>query len=121
MLSRFFGGLGLLLASIGLYGLLSYTVARRTGEIGIRVALGASRGGIAVLILRDIAVLLGIGLVLAFAGARAIAAFLYGLSSHDPVALLAAAGMLVLVAIGASLMPSVRAVRVDPAVALRHQ
>jgi ABC-type lipoprotein release transport system permease subunit len=53
--------------------------------------------------------------------ARAIAAFLYGLSNHDPVALLAAAGMLVLVAIGASLMPSVRAVRVDPAVALRHQ
>jgi len=75
--------------------------------------------------LRDVAVLLGIGLAvgltLAFAGARAIAALLYGLSAHDPVALGAAAGVLVLVAMGASLIPSVRAVRVDPAAALRHQ
>jgi putative ABC transport system permease protein len=124
-LSGFFGGLGLLLASIGLYGLLSYTVSRRTSEIGVRVALGASRGRIAALVLRDVAVLLGIGLAvgltLAFAGARAIAALLYGLSAHDPVALGAAAGVLVLVAMGASLIPSVRAVRVDPAAALRHQ
>jgi predicted permease len=125
MLSGFFGGLGLLLASIGLYGLLQYTVSRRTGEIGVRVALGASRSGIAALILRDVAMLLAVGLAmgfaLAFAGARVIATSLYGLSGHDPVALGAAAGVLVLVALGASLVPSLRAARVDPAVALRHQ
>ena len=125
MLSRFFGGLGLLLASIGLYGLLSHTVARRTGEIGIRVALGASRGGIVSLILRDVGALLAIGLAvglaIAVAGARAIGALLYGLSGHDPISLGAAAGVLVVVAIAASLIPSVRAARVDPAVALRHE
>jgi len=125
MLSGFFGGLGLLLASIGLYGLLSYTVSRRTAEIGIRVALGASRGGIVALILREVAVLLAIGLAmglaLAFAGTRTIAAFLYGLPGRDPVALGAAAGALVMAGIGASLIPSARAARVDPAVALRHQ
>lgn len=124
-LSSFFGSLGLLLASLGLYGLLSYTVSRRTSEIGIRVALGASRGGIAALILRDVAVLLAIGLAagaaIAVAGARAIAALLYGISGHDPIALGAAAAVLVLVAMGASLIPSVRAARVDPAVALRHE
>jgi len=125
LLSSFFGSLGLLLASLGLYGLLSYTVSRRTGEIGVRVALGASRGGIAALVLRDVAVLLAIGLTagaaIAVAGARAIAALLYGISGHDPAALGAAAGVLVLVAIGASLIPSIRAARVDPAVALRHE
>jgi predicted permease len=125
MLSGFFGALGLLLASIGLYGLLSYTVSRRTGEIGVRVALGASRGGIARLILQDVAVLLVIGLAMglamALAGARAIAALLYGLSGNDPVALGGAAGLLAVVSVAASLIPSVRAARVDPAVALRHQ
>ena len=125
LLSSFFGSLGLLLASLGLYGLLSYTVSRRTGEIGVRVALGASRSGIAAMVLRDVAVLLAIGLTaglaIAVAGARAIAALLYGISGHDPAALGAAAGVLVLVAVGASLIPSVRAARVDPAVALRHE
>jgi len=124
MLSRFFSAAGVLLATIGLYGLLSFTVSRRTAEIGIRVALGASRRGIAWLVLRDVAVLLGIGLAaglaLAFAGARAVAAYLYGLSGHDPAALGVAAGVLVLAAIGASLIPSIKATRVDPAVALRH-
>jgi predicted permease len=125
LLSSFFGSLGLLLASLGLYGLLSYTVSRRTGEIGVRVTLGASRSGIAAMVLRDVAVLLAIGLTaglaIAVAGARAIAALLYGISGHDPAALGAAAGVLILVAIGASLIPSVRAARVDPAVALRHE
>jgi predicted permease len=125
LLSDFFGSVGLLLASLGLYGLLSYTVSRRTREIGVRVALGASRGGIAALILRDAAVLLGIGLTaglaLALAGTRAIAALLYGISGHDPAALGAAAGVLVLIAIVASLIPSLRAARVNPAVSLRHE
>ena len=88
LLTGFFGVVGLLLAAVGLYGLLSYTVSRRTGEIGIRMALGATPGAIVTLILRDIAILvvigLAAGLAIAFAGARTIAAFLYGLSSHDP-------------------------------------
>lgn len=125
LLTTFFGVLGLLLAAVGLYGLLSYTVSRRTGEIGVRVALGASRGAIAALILGDVAVLLTIGLAAGVAiewtGGRAIAALLYGMSGHDPAALAIAAGVLVLVATCASLVPSVRAARVDPAVALRHE
>jgi predicted permease len=125
LLTSFFGALGLLLAAVGLYGLLSYTVSLRTREIGVRVALGASRGAIAGLVLRDVALLLAIGLAgglaLAWTGARAIAAFLYGLSSHDPAALGATAGVLLVVAVCASLMPSVRAARVDPVVALRHE
>ncbi|HLY18397.1 MAG TPA: ABC transporter permease [Bryobacteraceae bacterium] len=125
LLTGFFGALGLLLAAVGLYGLLSYTVARRTGEIGVRVALGASRGDIAKLVMRNVAALLAIGLAVGmaieWAGARAITAFLYGLSSHDPAVLGAAAGVLALVAVLASVLPSVRAVRVDPMVALRHE
>jgi hypothetical protein len=124
LLTSFFGALGLLLAAVGLYGLLSYTVSRRTAEIGVRVALGAPRAAIARLMLRDVATLLAIGLTaglaLAWTGSRAIAAFLYGLSSHDPAALTAAALVLILVALAASLLPSLRAVRVDPLTALRH-
>jgi ABC-type antimicrobial peptide transport system permease subunit len=125
LLTGFFGSLALLLASLGLYGLLSYTVSRRTGEIGVRAALGASRSAIAVLVLRDAAVLLAIGLAaglaIAVAGARAVGGFLYGISGHDPGALGAASGVLILVAMAASLIPSVRATRVDPAEALRHE
>jgi len=125
LLTGFFGALALLLAAIGIYGLLSYTVAGRTGEIGIRVALGASRQAIAGLVLRDVAILLAAGLAagtaIAFAAARAISALLYGLSSHDPVMLSAAAGVLILAAVAASLLPSVRAMRIDPAAALRHE
>ena len=125
LLTSFFGAVGLLLAGVGLYGLLSYTVSRRTGEIGIRMALGATPGAIAGLVLRDIAVLLVIGLTaglaIAFGGARAIAAFLYGLSSHDPATLALAAGVLVFVAILASLVPATRAIRIDPVTALHYE
>jgi putative ABC transport system permease protein len=124
-LAGFFGALGLLLAAVGLYGLLSYTVSQRIGEIGMRVALGATARAIVALILREVAVLLaiglGIGLILAFAGGRAIGALLYGLSGHDPVMLLGAAGVLILTAAFAGLIPAVRAARVDPVVALRHE
>ncbi|HVN03246.1 MAG TPA: FtsX-like permease family protein, partial [Bryobacteraceae bacterium] len=124
LLTGFFGALALLLAAIGLYGLLSYTVSGRTGEIGIRVALGASGRAIATLVLRDVAILLAAGLAagtaIAFAVSRAIAALLYGLSSRDPLMLGAAAGVLILAAVAASLTPSIRAMRVDPATALRH-
>jgi predicted permease len=125
LLTSFFGAVGLLLAAVGLYGLLSYTVARRTAEIGIRVALGGTPGAIIGLILRDVALLatigLGTGFAIAIAGSRAIAAFLYGLSSHDPATLALAAGVLVLVAILASLVPTTRAVRIDPVTALHYE
>jgi predicted permease len=125
MLTSFFGALGLLLAAVGLYGLLSYTVSRRTAEIGVRTALGARQRDIAALILRDVAILLGAGLAagvaIALAGGRAITALLYGLSSHDPWTLSVAAGVLVLVAVLASLIPAVRAARVDPSTTLRHE
>ncbi len=125
MLTSFFGALGLLLAAVGLYGLLSYTVSRRTAEIGVRAALGATRGDLAALVLRDVAILLGAGLAagvaIALAGGRAIASLLYGLSSHDGWTLLLAAGVLILVAVLASLIPAARAARVDPAMALRYE
>ena len=125
LLTSFFGTVGLLLAAVGLYGLLSYTISRRTGEIGIRVALGATPGAVVLLVLRHVALLVAIGLAaglaIAVAGARAIAAFLYDLSSHDPVTLLLAAGVLVLVAIVASLIPATRAVRIDPVTALHYE
>jgi predicted lysophospholipase L1 biosynthesis ABC-type transport system permease subunit len=125
LLTGFFSALGLLLAAVGLYGLLSYSVSRRIGEIGVRVALGASRTAIATLVLRDVAILMAIGiaggLVLAWIGGRALAAFLHGLSSHDPVALCGSAALLAAVAVCASLLPSVRAARVDPMTALRHE
>lgn len=125
LLTTFFAALGIFLAAIGLYGLLSYTVSRRTAELGVRMALGATRTAIASLVLRDVAVLLTAGLAagvaMAWLGARAIRSFLYGLSSHDPAALCGAAAVLVLVAICASLVPSVRAMRVDPVEALRHE
>lgn len=125
LLSSFFGAVGLLLAAVGLYGLLSYTVSCRTGEIGIRMALGATPGAIVALVLRDVAVLLlaglGAGLAIAFAGARAITVILYGLSSHDPTTLALAAGVLVFVALLASLVPATRAIRIDPVTALHYE
>jgi putative ABC transport system permease protein len=125
LLAGFFGALALLLAAIGLYGLLSYTVSRRTPEIGIRVALGATPGGIAWLILREVAILLGIGLaaglVIALAGARAATALLYGFSGHDPATIAMSAGALIAIGVLASLLPSSRAAAIDPAIALRKE
>jgi predicted permease len=125
LLAGFFGALALLLAAVGLYGLLSYTVSRRTAEIGIRVALGATRGGIAGLILREVAMLLGIGLGaglgIALAGTRAAAALLYGLTAHDPSTIAIAAGALIVIALLAAVIPSTRAASIDPAVALRKE
>lgn len=125
LLTSFFSAVGLLLAAVGLYGLLSYTVSRRTGEIGIRMALGATPGGIVGLVLRDVAVMVALGLAaglaIALAGARAIAAFLYGLSSHDPVTLVLAAGVIIFVAAMASLVPTIRALRINPLTALHYE
>jgi predicted permease len=122
-LSGFFGLLALLLACIGVYGILSYGVASRTTELGIRMALGARRGDVFWLILREALwlVLIGVavGLPLTFAVTRLAATLLYDLSPTDPVSLAAAALLMLVVALLAGYLPSRRATRVDPMVALR--
>jgi putative ABC transport system permease protein len=123
LLSGFFGVLAALLASIGLYGVLSYTVAQRTQEIGIRLALGAGRGQIVKMIMREATLLLiaglAVGMALALAAAKTAGALLYGLKPHDPATFLLAAGLLALVAAAASYLPAWRAAKVDPMIALK--
>jgi predicted permease len=124
-LSGFFGILAALLATVGLYGVMSYMVARRTNEIGIRMTLGAGRGEITRMILREAGVLLsvglGVGVVLALAGARAVGSVLFGLKPYDPLTLAAATALLAVVAVAASYLPARRATKVDPIVALRYE
>jgi ABC-type antimicrobial peptide transport system permease subunit len=124
-LSGFFGLLAGILATIGLYGVISYMVARRRNEIGIRMALGADRRRVLALILREAVLLLGIGLAigtaLALASTRAASALLFGLKPHDPVTLALAAGALAAVAAAASYLPAVRAARIHPTEALREE
>jgi predicted permease len=124
-LSSFFGSLALLLAAIGLYGLMAHSAARRTREIGIRMALGAQRTNVLWLILRDavVLVLLGavIGLPVAFGVTRFVSSFLYGLTARDPVTMVAATVVLTMVTVIASFLPARRASKVDPMVALRYE
>lgn len=108
-----------------LYGVVSYGVARRTNEIGIRKALGAQRGAVMAMILRETALLLALGLVwglaLCVAVGRFITSRLYGLATTDPVAFGVAVAMLTVVALAAAWLPAHRASRVDPLVALRYE
>jgi predicted permease len=124
-LASFFGVLALVLASIGLYGVLSYNVTRRTGEIGMRIALGAQRGNVIAMILREalIVTVLGaaVGLAAALAATRIIVTLLYGVTPRDPVTLAAAAGVLLAVAALAAAIPAWRASRTDPITALRYE
>lgn len=124
-LSGFFGGLAALLATLGLYGVMSYMVARRRTEIGIRMALGADRGAVMGMVLRDAGALLLAGLVLgslmALAGARAAAALLYGLQPGDPLTLLLGVVSLAAIGVLASGLPAVRASRLSPTEALREE
>jgi ABC-type antimicrobial peptide transport system permease subunit len=115
----------MLLAGIGLYGVIAYSVARRTREIGIRVALGAQPGAVVALVMRQgllvaVAGLLG-GCLLAAIAARAIAGTLYGVSSADPLSWLAAAAVLLIASALANLVPAWRAAHVDPCEALRSE
>jgi ABC-type antimicrobial peptide transport system permease subunit len=122
-LTSIFGALALGLACLGLYGVMSYTVARRTAELGIRLALGASRAAVLWLVLKNVLVLIGVGLiagwVLSLLSVRAVGSLLFGLSPYDPVTMVGAALVLVLVSIVAGLKPAWRAAHVDPTEALR--
>jgi ABC-type antimicrobial peptide transport system permease subunit len=124
-LASLFGMLALLLASIGLYGTMSYSVARRTNEIGIRMALGASGTGVVRLVLRDairmIVAGMALGVPAAIAGGRYIRSQLFGLSPADPLTLALACLALAVVAFLAGYFPARRASRVDPMIALRYE
>jgi predicted permease len=124
-LCGFFGVLAVLLAAIGLYGVISYTVALRTNEIGIRMALGSQQFGVVRLVLGEVAILIGIGIVvgagLTLAGGKAATSLLYGLAARDPLTLAAAAILLSVIGFAASFVPVQRAAGVDPMVALRHE
>jgi predicted permease len=124
-LSGFFGLLAALLAVVGLYGVISYIVSTRRNEIGIRMALGASRADVVGIIVRQTLVLLalgvGVGIVAALAAARSAGSLLFGLQPNDPVTFVGAATLLITIALLASFLPARRASRVDPMVALRYE
>jgi ABC-type antimicrobial peptide transport system permease subunit len=124
-LSSFFGALALVLACIGLYGLLSYEVARRTREIGIRMALGAQQRNLLRLVVGQGILLALIGAVIGIAAAlgvtRFMASMLFGMKATDPATFIAVAIMLIVVALAACYIPARRAMKVDPMVALRYE
>jgi ABC-type antimicrobial peptide transport system permease subunit len=125
MMSAGFGALATLLASIGLYGVMAFVVARRTKEIGVRLALGAMRGSVVWLVMREVLLLLGLGLAVgipaALALGRFISAQLYGVKANDPWVAGIAVILLSLIAAMAGLVPARRASRIDPLHALRYE
>jgi len=125
MLLAVFAGVAMVLALVGVYGLLAYSVRQRRGEIGIRMALGSTRGRVVGLVVREgvglVAVGLGLGAAAALAGAKVLAGFLYGVGAVDPVTFAAVPVLLVGATLVACVVPGVRAAGVDPAEALRHE
>jgi ABC-type antimicrobial peptide transport system permease subunit len=125
MLLAIFAGIALLLAAIGIYGLISYSVEQRMQEIGIRVALGAARGDVLRLIVWQGMRLAGIGIVLGLAGAygvtRLLESLLFGVKATDPVTFGGVAALVALVALAATFAPAHRAAAIAPSDALRHQ
>jgi putative ABC transport system permease protein len=120
-----FAALALLLAAIGIYGLIAYNVTQRTHEIGIRMALGAERGDVMRLLLGQGMVLAGLGIGMGIAGSlgltRLLESYLYRVQPTDPIALSSTALLLGAVAMLASYIPARRATKVDPLIALRHE
>jgi predicted permease len=120
-----FGALALVLACIGIYGIMAYSVSQRTNEIGIRMALGAAPAQVLGMVMREASWMSGLGVVAGVGGAlalgRLVASLLYGLKANDPATFLVAATLLIVVALGASWIPARRAAGVDPMRALRHE
>ncbi|MGA3190118.1 MAG: ADOP family duplicated permease, partial [Bryobacteraceae bacterium] len=120
-----FAILALIIASVGLYGTISYNVARRSSEIGIRMALGARRGTVVKMILRQVFALAAMGLIIgipaALGASKLVSSFLFGIKPNDPLAITAAVIILLAAAILAGYAPARRASRIDPMVALRHE
>jgi putative ABC transport system permease protein len=118
-----FGTLAMIIAMVGIAGVLAFSVSSRTQEIGIRMSLGADRGRVQRMILKEGGVLLALGLALGVAGAffaaSVIRGLLFGVAPHDPVTLIGVAVMMAVVGIAACWIPAVRAARIDPAITMR--
>jgi predicted lysophospholipase L1 biosynthesis ABC-type transport system permease subunit len=125
MLAGFFGALAIVLAVVGLYGMVAYMVARRTNEIGIRMALGAHRGSILLLVMKEVAAICGAGMVaglaLSAAAGPAARSLLFGMKPTDPATLVAGAAGVAVVAAIASFVPALRAAHLDPIVVLHEE
>ena len=125
LLLGIFAAMALLLAAVGIYAVISYSVEQRTHEIGIRMALGAGRANVLWLVAREVLVLVGLGIAvgvpITLVGSRVISSLLYGLSPADPVSMAGAATLLVVFAALAGYLPARRAANVDPMVALRYE
>ena len=125
MLVGIFAMLAVVLAAVGIYGVMSYTVSQRTQEIGVRLALGAQTADVRGMILAQTIKLTVLGVAIGLAGAFVVARFLtsllFGVGTHDPVTFFGVALLLILVAVVAAYVPARRAMRVDPIVALRYE
>jgi ABC-type antimicrobial peptide transport system permease subunit len=124
-LSAAFAALATLLAAVGLYGVLAYSVAQRTREIGVRMALGADAASVRAMVMRQVGVMTIVGCVIGIAGALAIGrgakSLLYGMQGYDPLVFAIAVVVLAVVAMGAGFLPALKASKVDPMQALRYE